>query len=245
MASDEAVRLAVDIGGTFTDSCSSAASRRFTAKVLTTPRRPEEAVLGGTAAALAKRAGLRFADIGVFVHGTTLATNAIIERKGARTALITTEGFRDVLEIADEGRYDQYDLVIERPRRWCRASCASRCPSASTRTARCGWRSTRRRRAVANRQIARREASRPSPIGLPARLRQPGARAAHRRRSSPRTCPGVAMTLGPRGLRPRSANTSAPRRAVANAYVQPLMAGYLGAARAALARARLRLPAAT
>ena len=51
----------------------------------------------------------------MFVHGTTLATNAIIERKGARTALIATEGFRDVLEIADESRYDQYDLFIEKP----------------------------------------------------------------------------------------------------------------------------------
>ncbi len=52
----------------------------------------------------------------MFVHGTTLATNAIIERKGAKVALIATEGFRDVLEIADEGRFDQYDIFIEKPR---------------------------------------------------------------------------------------------------------------------------------
>ena len=57
-------------------------------------------------------AGLAFADIGVFVHGTTLATNAIIERKGAATALIATDGFRDVIEIADESRFDQYDINI-------------------------------------------------------------------------------------------------------------------------------------
>ena len=50
------------------------------------------------------------------VHGTTLATNAIIERKGAVTALISTQGFRDVLDIADEGRYDQYDIYLEKPR---------------------------------------------------------------------------------------------------------------------------------
>ena len=56
-----------------------------------------------------------FGDIDVFVHGTTLATNAIIERRGARTALIATEGFRDVLDIANESRYDQYDLTIEKP----------------------------------------------------------------------------------------------------------------------------------
>src|SRR5207253_5289577 len=60
-------------------------------------------------------AGLHFSDIDVFVHGTTLATNAIIERRGARTALIATDGFRDVLDIATESRYDQYDLTIEKP----------------------------------------------------------------------------------------------------------------------------------
>ena len=60
-------------------------------------------------------AGLHFSDIDVFMHGTTLATNAIIERRGARTALIATDGFRDVLDIATESRYDQYDLTIEKP----------------------------------------------------------------------------------------------------------------------------------
>ena len=60
-------------------------------------------------------AGLHFSDIDVFIHGTTLATNAIIERRGARTALIATDGFRDTLDIATESRYDQYDLTIEKP----------------------------------------------------------------------------------------------------------------------------------
>ena len=61
------------------------------------------------------------------MHGTTLATNAIIERKGAQTGLITTEGFRDVLEIGREQRYDIYDLFLRAsPRRWCRAACGSR-----------------------------------------------------------------------------------------------------------------------
>jgi N-methylhydantoinase A len=71
-------------------------------------------VLEGARLVLAD-ARLHFSDVDVFVHGTTLATNAIIERRGARTALITTEGFRDVLEIATESRYDQYDLTIEKP----------------------------------------------------------------------------------------------------------------------------------
>src|SRR4029453_14243056 len=106
-----AARLAVDIGGTFTDIVLLAGDRRLVAKVLTTPKAPEAAVVDGTRAVLSA-AGLTFADIGVLVHGTTLATNAIIERKGARTALIATDGFRDVIEIADESRFDQYDINI-------------------------------------------------------------------------------------------------------------------------------------
>ena len=90
-------------------------SRRITRKLLTTPQRPEEAVLDGVRLILGD-AGKGFGDIGVFVHGTTLATNAVIERRGARTALIATEGFRDVLDIANESRYDQYDLGIEKPK---------------------------------------------------------------------------------------------------------------------------------
>src|SRR4051812_38353523 len=107
-------RLSADIGGTFTDIVLEEGERRWTTKVLTTPRAPEQAVVDGTRALLAK-AGLTFADLTLFVHGTTLATNALIERKGAKTALVATGGFRDILQIADEGRYDQYDLDIEKP----------------------------------------------------------------------------------------------------------------------------------
>src|SRR5438270_654737 len=107
------VRMAVDIGGTFTDVVLDRGSERITRKVLTTPR-PEEGVLGGARLVLGD-AGLHFSDIDVFIHGTTLATNAIIERRGARTALIATDGFRDTIEIANESRYDQYDLTIEKP----------------------------------------------------------------------------------------------------------------------------------
>ena len=107
-------RLAVDIGGTFTDVVLENAGGRRTAKVLTTPTAPEQGVLTGVRAILAE-AGLRAADVAIVIHGTTLATNAIIERKGARTALITTEGFRDVLALGNESRYDQYDLNIVLP----------------------------------------------------------------------------------------------------------------------------------
>ena len=106
--------MAVDIGGTFTDIVLERAGERRTRKVLTTAARPEEGVLEGSRLVL-RDAGLHFSDIDVFVHGTTLATNAIIERRGARTALIATEGFRDILDIATESRYDQYDLTIEKP----------------------------------------------------------------------------------------------------------------------------------
>jgi len=115
-------RLAVDIGGTFTDLAIEQDGERWTAKVLTTPSAPEQGVLEGMRAVLEK-AGLGPADITLVIHGTTLATNAIIERKGARTALLTTEGFRDVLALGNESRYDQYDLNIDLPqplvpRRW-------------------------------------------------------------------------------------------------------------------------------
>ena len=62
-----------------------------------------------------EQSGLKPEDIGVFIHGTTLATNALIERKGARTAFITTEGFRDIVEQGYEKRFDHYDLMIDRP----------------------------------------------------------------------------------------------------------------------------------
>ena len=107
-------RLAVDIGGTFTDLALEHGERRVTAKVLTTPSQPERGVLDGVAAIMAQ-AGLTAADIGILVHGTTLATNALIERKGAVTALVTTQGFRDVLALGNESRYDQYDLNIVLP----------------------------------------------------------------------------------------------------------------------------------
>jgi len=107
-------RLAVDIGGTFTDLALDTGARVFTLKVLTTTRAPEEGVLEGVARIL-REAGLSPSDIGLLVHGTTLATNALIERKGARTALVVTEGMRDSVEMAYENRFEQYDVNVDRP----------------------------------------------------------------------------------------------------------------------------------
>ena len=109
-----AARLAIDIGGTFTDLALERGGALATVKVLTTPDAPERGVMAGVAAVLGA-ARLLPAEVALVVHGTTLATNAIIERKGARTALITTEGFRDVLAMGNESRYDQYDLGIRLP----------------------------------------------------------------------------------------------------------------------------------
>src|SRR4029077_19860356 len=110
----QSARLAVDIGGTFTDLALEHDGRRSTIKVLTTQAAPEQGVLDGVRDILLT-SGVSPADIGIVIHGTTLATNAVIERKGARTALITTQGFRDVLAMGTESRYDQYDLNIILP----------------------------------------------------------------------------------------------------------------------------------
>ncbi|MDE0677115.1 MAG: hydantoinase B/oxoprolinase family protein [Acidimicrobiaceae bacterium] len=112
-------RLAADIGGTFTDialEVDGAGGRPVlhTAKVLTTPDAPADAVLDGVERVL-REAGVAPAEVGVFIHGTTLATNALIERRGARTALLTTQGLRDSVEMAHENRFEQYDLYMRRP----------------------------------------------------------------------------------------------------------------------------------
>lgn len=116
-------RVAVDIGGTFTDIVVERGEALFSAKVLTTAQAPEEGFMRGVEEALG-RASLVPADIAVIIHGTTLATNALIERRGAKTALITTEGHRDALEMAYENRFEQYDINIDRPKplvpRWLR-----------------------------------------------------------------------------------------------------------------------------
>ena len=107
-------RIGVDVGGTFTDVVVEWSGGRATTKVLTTSDAPEQGVFDGMSVAM-EDAGLEPGDIDILVHGTTLATNAIIERKGAVTALITTEGFRDTIDIGYESRYDQYDIYLDKP----------------------------------------------------------------------------------------------------------------------------------
>jgi N-methylhydantoinase A len=114
VTSSSTIRIGVDIGGTFTDVALEVGERRLTAKILTTSRAPEEGVLAALRAVTAE-AGVAPRDVGLIIHGTTLATNALIERKGAKTALLTTEGFRDVVEIRHENRFEQYDVDIDLP----------------------------------------------------------------------------------------------------------------------------------
>ena len=108
------VRAGVDIGGTFTDVALAYAGGLATCKVLTNYTEPETAILAGIAIAAAK-AGVPVSDIGQVIHGTTLVTNALIQRRGAKVAFITTQGFRDVIEMRSENRFEQYDLNLTLP----------------------------------------------------------------------------------------------------------------------------------
>lgn len=111
----EQARLGVDIGGTFTDVVLETADGvQHSVKVLTTYGAPEDAIVDGLHQ-VCERADVSPSIIGQIIHGTTLATNALIERRGAKTALITTRGFRDVIEMRTESRFEQYDLNLRLP----------------------------------------------------------------------------------------------------------------------------------
>jgi len=107
------IRLAVDIGGTFTDAVLEKDGVYATEKLLTTPAFPAQGFLTAAMKVL-EATGTQPSDVELIIHGTTLATNALIEQKGAKTALIVTEGHRDSLEIAFENRFDQYDFDAHR-----------------------------------------------------------------------------------------------------------------------------------
>ena len=107
------MRLAIDIGGTFTDLVLETGNDLLTKKVLTSISQPELAVIEGVSELLEEN-NIKASDIKMIIHGTTLATNAVIERKGAKTCFITTSGFRDVLDIGYESRFDQYDIFIDK-----------------------------------------------------------------------------------------------------------------------------------
>ncbi len=233
------VRLAADIGGTFTDVVlEDRDGRLHTAKVLTTAAAPELAVLDAIETVLTA-AGVAAGEVALFVHGTTLATNALIERKGARTGLLTTAGFRDTLEIAHEDRFEQYDLQMERPE------------PLVPRELRLG---------VAERHSARGEVLVPLHEGE-VRAAAEVFRAAevesvaigflhayvapaHERRAADllaECLPGVWVTLASE-VCPEIREYERFSTACANAYVQPLMAGYLRRLEAGLLQLGVQAP---
>ena len=223
MAGAEA-RLGVDIGGTFTDVALETGGRRLSAKILTTPEAPERAVLMAVRTVL-QEASLAPPDLSIMIHGTTLATNAIIERKGARTALVTTEGFRDTIEIRHENRFEQYDVNIDLP------------PPLVPRRLRFGVpeRIDAQGRVLtaldedAVLQLADRLASggvESIAIGFLHSFTNP----AHERRAAELLAgrlPGVALTLSSE-VSPEMREYERFSTACANAYVQPMMGRYLG-----------------
>ncbi len=240
MAAD--ARLAVDIGGTFTDlvveRTGHRGPERWTAKVLTTPQAPERGVLDGIETVLGK-AGLAPHDVALLVHGTTLATNALIERKGARTALLTTEGFRDVLALGNESRYDQYDLDIVLPeplvpRRW-RVTVPERLDNEGNVLLPLDEAALRERVAVLRSQGIESLA-----IGFLHSFRD----ARHERRAAaivhdlwPELPVSLSCEVSPEMREWERFSTTA-----ANAYVQPLMTGYLHRLKDGIAAAGLGCP---
>lgn len=218
-----AVRVGVDIGGTFTDVALSHPGGLSTAKVLTDYAAPEAAIVDGIARAAAA-AGVALADISQVIHGTTLVTNALIQRRGARTALVTTEGFRDVIEMRSENRFEQYDLNLELPPplvpRADRLTVAERVAADGSVLAPL-------EAAEIARTVARLAAGGYEAVAVgflhsyanPAHERAMGAALAE-------ALPGVAVSLSSE-VSPRMRELARFNTTIANAYVQPLMADYL------------------
>ena len=231
-------RIAVDIGGTFTDVVLEHGDSRITVKELTTSEAPHEGVIAGVHDVL-ERSRVNPSSVGLIIHGTTLATNAIIERKGACTVLITTEGFRDVLEIGYESRYNQYDIMIEKPR-----------PLVPRER-----RLTVRERVDVNGRVL--EAMDENGVaGLVPKLKRLGAKSlavgflhsyanpAHEMRVRDlleEAIPGISVTLSSEAC-PEVREYERFSTAVANAYVRPLMEGYLGRLKGRLESLGLKCP---
>ncbi len=218
-------RLAVDIGGTFTDiALEKADGARVTAKALTT-RAPEEGVIDGVARALGL-ASLSPADIGLIIHGTTLATNALIEKRGAVTALLTTEGHRDSLEMAYEHRFEQYDINIDRPPplvpRWLRLPVRERMNAAGEAILPLDETTV-----LAALPFLEKEGVQSLAIGF----LHSYANAAHEERAAEivaRAMPGLSISLSS-AVAPEIREYERQTTTVANAYVRPLMERYLRA----------------
>ena len=232
------VRIGVDIGGTFTDIVLERGPERITAKVLTTPDAPEVGVREGLTQAM-ETCGAAPDEVALVIHGTTLATNAMIERKGARTALVTTEGFRDSIEMGTESRFEQYDIDMEKPvplvpRQW-RFPVPERLNAAGDPILALDEAAVE---ATAARLAA--EGIESAAIGLLHSYVNP----AHERRVREilqAALPELAITLSSE-VAPEMREYERFSTACANAYVQPVMARYLRNLEAGLPEAGFRCP---
>lgn len=216
-------RIGADIGGTFTDVVLETPSERFSTKILTTYDAPERALLEGIHQLLAE-AGLGPGDVSLIVHGTTLATNALIERRGVKTAMLTTEGFRDVLDLGSESRFDQYDISMEKP------------PVLIPRRLRCSV----RERVAADGEIlieldeagvraAAEHFAREAVQSVAVAFMHSYAHPAHEQRAAAilrEALPGVMVSLSSE-VSPEMREYERFTTTAANAYVQPLVASYL------------------
>ncbi len=225
MPSQNSYRLAVDIGGTFTDIAVANGDGVVcaTAKTPTTPSDPTEGALVGTRIVL-EQLGIGIEAIGAFVHGTTLATNALIERRGAVVAGVTTKGFRDILEIAYERRYSQYDIDIDKPDL---IVPRSRCFTVPERMNVQGEILTPLDETAIDRLIAELDACDAEAVAVC--LLHSYANPAHERRLRDLIAarrPGLFVSLSS-DVSPEAREFERLCTTVANAYIQPLMATYL------------------
>ena len=222
-AATDGVRLAVDIGGTFTDVVLHVQGRRYSTKVLTTHAHPDEGFLQGVDVVL-RQASVQPAQVGLIVHGTTLATNALIERKGARVALLCTAGFRDTLEMAYEHRFEQYDVFMRRPQplvpRWLRFDVPERVAADGSVLIPLDEARVREIATEIKRQDVQAVA-----VGLLHSYLSPAHEERIREILSDKL-PGVPVSLSSQ-VCPEIREYDRFSTTVANAYVQPLMHGYL------------------
>jgi N-methylhydantoinase A len=235
------VRIGVDVGGTFTDLvlANSDGDKLHTGKLLTTPDDPGRAIIEGIERLL-DEASVSAADVSGLIHGTTLVTNTVIERTGARVGLITTSGFRDVVEIGREIRYDLYDLFLEPPPtlvpRERRLEVDGRIDATGAVLAPLDPDQVR--------QVARTLSDQFDVQAIAIGLMHAYANPAHEQAVAlivAEECPGIPLTLSS-AIAPEIREFERISTACANAYVQPLMRGYLTALEQQLKTLGIRAP---
>ena len=240
MTSSRSTRVAIDIGGTFTDVVLAGAGNTVlaTAKVPTTPADPTDGALNGVRRVL-DSTGTGIADITGFIHGTTLATNALIERRGATVCAVLTEGFRDILEIGYERRYSQYDIDIEKPDL---IVPRQRCFAVPERISAAGGVLTPLDEDAIGELVAKIDESGAEAVAVC--LLHAYANDCHERRLRDLLLarrPGLSVSLSSE-VSPEAREYDRLCTTVANAYIQPLMAGYLAALERRFADAGLTCP---